>query len=112
MTNELYDTLDWYNNQTSLNDSQSHPDADGVLRYVLSARDPGVPNWLDTMGYARGLVQERWMNCSSSPVPTVRKVPLADIRKYLHPGTRSVSPEERQRVIRDRRLALQQRSLW
>src|SRR3546814_12449235 len=48
LTNELYETTDWYNNQSSLNDVQAVVDSDGVFRAVISARDPGVHNWLDT----------------------------------------------------------------
>jgi hypothetical protein len=48
--NDIQETTDWYNNHSSLNDSQAKPDRDGVLRVVVSATDPGVPNWLDTAG--------------------------------------------------------------
>jgi hypothetical protein len=112
LTNELYETTDWYNNQSSLNDSQAKPDADGVLRIVVSTRDPGVPNWLDTAGYGQGLIQGRWTGCDSQPVPTVRKVASSDIRKSLPPQTPTLTPEERQQVIRERRAELQQRPLW
>ncbi|MGO9934891.1 MAG: DUF1214 domain-containing protein [Steroidobacteraceae bacterium] len=112
LTNELYETTDWYNNQSSLNDSQAKADADGVLRIVVSARDPGVPNWLDTAGYASGLIQGRWTDCDSQPIPTVRKVPLAQVRKSLPPQTPTMTPDERERLIRERRMELQQRPLW
>jgi hypothetical protein len=112
LTNELYETTDWYNNQSSLNDSQAKPDSDGVLRIVVAARDPGVPNWLDTAGYGLGLIQGRWMGCDSQPVPTIRKVTLTEVRKSLPPQTLTVTYEERQRVIRERRAQLQQRPLW
>jgi hypothetical protein len=112
LTNELYETTDWYNNQSSLNDSQANADADGVLRIVVSARDPGVPNWLDTAGYTQGLMQGRWTGCDSQPIPTVRKVLAADVRKSLPPQTRTIAPDERQRLIRERRAQLQQRPLW
>lgn len=52
LTNDIYETTDWYNNHSTLNGSQAPADRDGVLRVVVSARDPGVPNWLDTAGYA------------------------------------------------------------
>src|SRR3546814_1928566 len=42
LTNELYETTDWNNNQSSLNDVQAVVDSDGVFRAVISARDPGV----------------------------------------------------------------------
>jgi hypothetical protein len=112
LTNELYETTDWYNNQSSLNDAQARPDKDGVLRIVVSARDPGVPNWIDTAGYSRGLIQGRWTDCDSQPIPTVRKVPLADARESLPSRTPTISHEERERLIRERRTELQQRPLW
>ena len=112
LTNDLYETTDWYNNQSSLNDSQARVDADGVVRYVVSAKDPGVPNWLDTAGYASGAVQGRWTECSANPIPTVRKVNLSQIRTLLPSDTPSVSPQERENQIRDRRSQLQQRPLW
>lgn len=112
LTNELYETTDWYNNQSSLNDSQAQADADGVLRIVVSARDPGVPNWLDTAGYGQGLIQGRWTGCESQPIPSVRKVSSSDVRKLLPPHTATVTPDERQRLIRERRAELQQRPLW
>jgi hypothetical protein len=112
LTNELYETTDWYNNHSSLNDSQAKQDPDGVLRIVVSARDPGVANWLDTAGYARGLIQGRWADCDGQPIPVVHKVPLAQVDQLLHSITRRVSPTEREQIIRDRRAALQQRPLW
>jgi hypothetical protein len=112
LTNGLYETTDWYNNHSSLNDSQAPVDSDGVLRIVVSSRDPGVPNWLDTAGYRQGLVQGRWAECDSQPIPSVRKVALADLRKHLPPDVPTVSPAERERIVRERRAALQQRPLW
>ncbi|CAN7372684.1 hypothetical protein LJR225_002293 [Phenylobacterium sp. LjRoot225] len=112
LTNELYETTDWINNQSSLNDAQAKPDKDGVLRVVVSAKDPGVPNWLDTAGYPRGIVQGRWTGCSAQPIPTARKVALGEVRAALPPETRTISQQERERVIRERRAAYQQRPLW
>src|SRR3546814_4447125 len=48
LTNDIYGTTDWYNNQASLNNAQWRVAGDGILRVVVSAKDPGVPNWLDT----------------------------------------------------------------
>lgn len=112
LTNELYETIDWYNNHSSLNAAQSDVDADGVLRIVVSARDPGVPNWIDTAGHARGAIQGRWTDCDSQPVPSAIRVPLAEVRRHLPAETRTVTPEERQRTIRERRAAQLQRPFW
>lgn len=112
LASEFQETLDWHNNQSSLNDVQAKPDRDGILRIVVAASDPGVPNWLDTAGYRQGIVEGRWMGCDSNPVPSVEKVPLAELRKHLPSNTRTVSRTERERTIRERRAALQQRPMW
>jgi hypothetical protein len=112
LTNEIYETTDWYNNHSSLNGSQAPTDADGMLRIVISAQDPGVPNWLDTAGYPKGVIQGRWTDCDSQPIPTIRKVALAQVRKLLPPETASVTPTQRDAMIRTRRAALQQRPQW
>jgi hypothetical protein len=112
LTDEIYETTDWTNNYSSLNDSQSKPDKDGVLRIVVSAKDPGVPNWLDIAGYPQGVVQGRWVGCESQPTPSVRKMPLSALRDALPPGTPHVTPAERRAEISRRRLAYQQRPLW
>ena len=112
LTNEIYETTDWYDNYSSLNDAQAKPDKDGVLRIVVSAKDPGVANWLDTAGYPSGAIQGRWANCDTQPIPSIRKVARADVRKSLPPETSTVTAEERDRLIRERRRALQERPLW
>ncbi len=112
LTNPLYETTDWVNNHSSLNDAQAPLDPDGVLRIVVSARDPGVPNWLDTAGYPRGVIQGRWMDCDSQPVPSVRKVLVSAVRQHLPPETGTVTPAQREQIIRARRAALLERPLW
>ncbi len=112
LTNDIYQTIDWINNQSSLNDMQARVDADGVVRFVLSLEDPGVPNWLDPAGHATGALQGRWTGCSSTPIPKVTKVGLADLRTVLPPDTPSVSPEQREASIRERRLHFQLRPVW
>ncbi|MDB5687055.1 MAG: hypothetical protein JWR77_1644, partial [Rhizorhabdus sp.] len=112
LTNELYETTDWYNNQSSLNDAQALVDSDGVFRAVISARDPGVHNWLDTAGHPRGAVQGRWFDTDQRPTPTMRKVKIEEVRALLPADTVLVSPAERDAAIRDRRAAAQMRTIW
>ncbi|WP_417622338.1 DUF1214 domain-containing protein [Parasphingorhabdus sp.] len=112
LTNDLYETTDWYNNQSSLNDMQGLVDEDGVFRTVISARDPGVHNWLDISGYPTGAIQGRWFEASEKPMPTLRKVQLADILEHLPESTRRVSPQQRAIALRNRRLSAQMRIIW
>jgi hypothetical protein len=112
LTNDIYETTDWYNNQSSLNGAQLRVDPDGIIRIVISPKDPGVPNWLDTAGYSTGAIQGRWNECSATPIPSLRKIAVADVRQTLPPDTPTVTPSQREQVVRDRRSQLQQRPLW
>jgi hypothetical protein len=112
LTNEIYETTDWYNNHASLNGAQAAPDPDGKLRIVVSAKDPGVRNWLDTSGYPTGMIQGRWTGCDSEPIPVVQKLKVAEVLKVLPKGAATVTPAQRQDILRERRRALQERPLW
>jgi Protein of unknown function (DUF1214) len=112
LTNEIYETTDWINNQSSLNDSQAVVDSDGIFRAVISAGDPGVANWLDTTGYRRGAVQGRWFGADERPTPTMVKVKLSEVVAHLPVDTKRVSPEERDALMRDRRIRAQMRTIW
>jgi hypothetical protein len=112
LADRLYSTIDWINNQASLNRSQARSDGDGRLRVVVANVDPGVPNWVDTVGRRRCVMQWRWANCSSHPHPSVRKVALGELRNYLPEDTPSISIAERDASLRRRREAAQLRRLW
>ncbi len=112
LTTELYQTTDWYNNHSSLNHAQAAVDSDGILRVVVSERDPGVPNWLHTAGHPRGVVQGRWTHCDAQPIPEVKKVAIEEVRAHLPAETPLVTAEQRQILVRERRAAYQQRIHW
>lgn len=112
LTNELYETTDWYNNQSSLNDMQGVIDSDRIFRTVISARDPGVHNWLDTAGYESGAIQGRWFGANATPNPSIRKVKYVDVWDYLPAVTKRVSPQERAIALRNRRISAQMRAIW
>jgi hypothetical protein len=59
LANGLWNTLDFANRQTSLNGAQAHVDPDGMFRAVIAHADPGVANWLDTLGHQQGSVHLR-----------------------------------------------------
>lgn len=112
LADPLFATIDWMNRQSSLNGHQARIDSDGRVRMVVCRSDPGVPNWLDTGDYSRGVIQIRWNECSSQPTPTARKVKLEDLRSCLPTDTPVVTPEERDAQLRHRRAGAQMRSRW
>ncbi|MBV9996359.1 MAG: DUF1214 domain-containing protein [Caulobacteraceae bacterium] len=109
---DQFDTIDWMNHQSSLNGYQAHVDKDGVFRTVISLKDPGAANWLDTGGNREGIIQVRWNNCDSAPTPTAQVVKLADLRHVLPPDTAFVTPQARDAALRERRYGYQLRRKW
>jgi hypothetical protein len=112
LSNLWGESLDFANHQSSLNIFQAEADADGVRRYVIAHRDPGVPNWVDTTGLPQGFLTFRWAYSelpAKLPAVKVTKVNHGEIRKHLPPGTRSVSAAERREAIRVRQMHVQRR---
>lgn len=93
----------------SLNGSQAKLSKDGKFRAVLSAKDPGVPNWFDTLGLDKGMFYGRWTRCSSAPTPTVTKVKLDEVKQHMPADTPSVTPEQRDKELRAYKRAFQLR---
>ena len=108
----LWNQVDLIHCQSSLNGGQARVDSDGRFRAVLSMQDPGVHNWLDTVGQRRGMLIGRWYRCSSHPTPSVTKVKLADIRKHLPADTPTITAAERVAALRRRRVGAQLRRRW
>ena len=106
--------LEYADRQTSLTADQAALDADGAYRFVVCAEDPGVANWLDTLGRRRGVVILRYDGCSGNDfdpahVPTVEKVRVAELRDHLPPGTGTVTADERAATLAARRRHVQVR---
>lgn len=103
---------DFANHQSSLNGFQAGADPDGVRRYVVAHRDPGVANWVDTTGLERGFMSFRWAYASPPaelPETRVEKVGFDAIRAHLPAGVRTVSAAERREAVRIRQAHVQRR---
>ncbi|KAA0109334.1 hypothetical protein [Mycolicibacterium sp. P1-5] len=59
-----YISLDYINHQTSLNGTQAQADPDGKIRIVVADKNPGVTNWVETLGHGKGYLQFRWQRVS------------------------------------------------
>lgn len=111
LANEVTNTLDFYNRLIGINGSQAEPDSEGVFRVVVSERDPGVWNWLDTTGHRKGFLWGR-MDRTNDYEPKAKLVKFADVRAELGPDVREVTPAERDAEIRKRRMGAQLRRRW
>ena len=94
-----YISLDYINHQTSLNNTQAQADPDGKVRIVVADRNPGVTNWVETLGHRRGILQFRWQRVSR-PVgeadgPTVELVDAGAVPDVLpHFDHNKISEDE------------------
>lgn len=91
----------------SLNKAQARPNADGSYTYVLSARDPGVHNWIDTVGLQEGWMLLRWQGVPPTTDPatlirSVQSVKLAALAAALPDGAPMVDLAGRAAQIAER----------
>lgn len=109
-----YISLDYINHQTSLNGTQAQADPDGKIRIVVSDANPGVTNWCETLGHAKGYLQFRWQRVSreltEADGPTLQVVDVADVPDVLpYYASNKISDEDwrarialRQKLIGER----------
>lgn len=106
-----YISLDYINHQTSLNASQAQADPDGKVRIVVAEQNPGVTNWVETLGHRRGLLQFRWQRVSreltEADGPTVELVDFDAIPAALPHYQHNKISEDDWRA----RIALRQRQI-
>ncbi len=107
--NPWLETIHYGRHQSSLNGYQAVIDPDGLARFVLSSRDPGVANWLDTAGHSNGAMLLRCVRTETAPVPSTRVVGVDEVPAALPPATTMTTPDERARVIAGRRRAVHER---
>lgn len=102
LCSHYWEARDYHLRQTSLNGHQAQIDDDGMFRAVISHEDPGIANWLDAGGHEKGLLAIRYYEPDSTPIPTMRRVKLSELRSALPASTPSISVEARQKSLRDR----------
>jgi hypothetical protein len=107
--NQWWETIHYGRHQSSLNAHQAHVDSDGILRVVVSTRDPGVANWLDAAGHSNGAIILRCVRTETAPTPTTRVVKFADIESALPGETKKITAQERARIIDARRRSVHDR---
>jgi hypothetical protein len=78
--NPCIQTYDYRYENVTINGTAAVVDGDGSWRIVVSARDPGLPNWLSTAGRPRGVLWFRWFLAESLPErPATKVVPVTSL---------------------------------
>jgi hypothetical protein len=107
--NPWLETIHYGRHQSSLNGHQAVVDSDGLARFVIAARDPGVANWLDNAGHSNGAMLLRCVRTESAPVPASRVVPFDQVRSVLPAETVMTTADDRAKVIAARHRAVHDR---
>jgi hypothetical protein len=88
--------------------SQAQPNPDGTRTYILSRRDPGVGNWVDTAGLHRGWIYFRWQGVpagftdGASLLRGFEVVSTSDAARAMPFPAPEITAEERRAQLRRR----------
>jgi len=105
-----WNSVDYRYRLSSLNGHQAEAEPDGRVWAVVSHRDPGVWNWLDTGGNVEGSVNHRWVEAAdTTPLPNARLVRFDALDQVLPPTVRRITAEERREQLRRRKIGVDQR---
>lgn len=107
-------TLSIVDRTSTLNKAQAVPNPDGTYHFVLCPQDPGVHNWLDSCGFAEGMLTLRMAEFPGKrPRDDLSArgelVKLAKLREVLPEGTHWVDAGERARQQAERAAAYKRR---
>ncbi|HEX8780290.1 MAG TPA: hypothetical protein VF728_03860, partial [Nocardioides sp.] len=110
-----YVSTDYEHHQTSLTRAQSHVDHDGTIRYVVTERDPGLANWLETTGHAQGVMMLRWQRLeralADTDGPTVEVVPFGSLAGRADLDPQRVTPAQYADRIEARQVGIARRMI-
>ena len=111
-----YISLDYINHQTSLNGTQAQADPDGKIRIVVGDQNPGVTNWVETLGHQKGFLQFRWQRVSrrltEADGPTVELVDFDKVPASLpYYESNKISDEDWRARIAQRQIQIANRML-
>lgn len=113
LSNLWGESLDFESYQSNLNAHQMESEDGHHFRWVVSHKDPGIHNWVDTTGLPHGYLTIRWTYPEQPPKeqwPTlqVTKVTMAEVDSHF-PGASRVSSQQRQANILMRHKHVQRR---
>jgi hypothetical protein len=107
VTNDWTISDNYWDQQTSLNNSQAIKNADGTYTLVISPTDPGVANWVSTGGLNQGTISIRFQDLGGGgdpetailPTVTSEVVSLSDLPTVLPAGAFNFTYQDREDQI-------------
>jgi hypothetical protein len=79
LNNYWMESLDYRYFVIHLNKHSARCREDGSVQIVVAHEDPGLPNWINTVGHDQGTMCFRWVRAQQHPRPRTRVVKLAEL---------------------------------
>ena len=80
LNNYWEESLDYRYFPVHVNKHTARYESDGSLLIVIAAEDPGIGNWIDTVGHRHGTLGLRWTKAIDPQKPKLRVVSLSELR--------------------------------
>ena len=79
LDNHWLESLDYRYFQIHVNKHTATYRDDGAVRVIVAHQDPGLPNWINTVGHDRGAMTWRWIRANEHPQPQTRVVKFSEL---------------------------------
>jgi hypothetical protein len=87
LNNYWEESLDYRYFNVHINKHTARYEDDGSLLIVVAPKDPGIGNWIDTVGHRHGTLGLRWTKAVDPKKPSLRVVPLAQLKERTSAGS-------------------------
>ena len=79
LNNHWMESLDYRYYTIHVNKHTAVYEEDGSVRLIVAHQDPGLPNWINTVGHSQGTMCFRWIRAKDHPQPRTRVVKREEI---------------------------------
>ena len=80
LDNFWMESLDFVNHRIHVNKHTAVYEEDGSVRIIVTHKDPGLPNWIDTASHNDGTMCFRWIGASVYPDVETKVVKVSELR--------------------------------
>ena len=80
LNNYWMESLDYRHHRIHTNKHLAHLEDDSSVRLIVAHENPGLPNWIETVGHMYGTMCFRWVRAKEHPQPRTRLVKLSSLR--------------------------------
>ena len=81
LNNYWMESLDYRYYPVHVNKHTAHYREDGSVRIIVAHKDPGLGNWINTVGHQEGTMCFRWSNSQINPQPQTKIVKFEDLKQ-------------------------------